>query len=37
VGQDEFFKKIQAAGGELNEGTGSDGTIYFEIVPKNAL
>jgi zinc protease len=37
VGQDQFFKKIQAAGGTLNGGTGSDGTIYYEIVPKNAL
>ena len=37
VGQDQFFKKIQAAGGTLNGGTNSDGTIYFEIVPKNAL
>jgi zinc protease len=37
VGQDEFFKKIQAAGGTLNGGTWFDGTVYFEIVPKNAL
>ncbi|HSO89151.1 MAG TPA: insulinase family protein, partial [Draconibacterium sp.] len=37
VGPDEFFKKIQGAGGELNGGTGNDGTIYFEVVPKNAL
>ncbi len=37
VGQDEFFKKIQGAGGTLNGGTGNDGTIYFEVVPKNAL
>ena len=37
VGQDQFFKKIQAAGGTLNGGTNSDGTIYFEILPKNAL
>lgn len=37
VGQDQFFKKIQAAGGTLNGGTNSDGTIYFEVVPKNAL
>ncbi|MEN8203877.1 MAG: pitrilysin family protein [Bacteroidota bacterium] len=37
VGQDQFFKKIQAAGGTLNGGTNSDGTVYFEIVPKNAL
>ncbi|MDB4584457.1 insulinase family protein, partial [Draconibacterium sp.] len=37
VGQDEFFKKIQEAGGTLNGGTSNDGTIYFEVVPKNAL
>jgi zinc protease len=37
VGEDQFFKKIQAAGGTLNGGTSSDGTVYFEIVPKNAL
>jgi zinc protease len=37
IPQDQFFKKIQAAGGTLNGGTSSDGTSYFEIVPKNAL
>ncbi len=37
VGQDQFFKKIQEAGGTLNGGTSFDQTIYFEIVPKNAL
>jgi zinc protease len=37
VGQDQFFKKIQAAGGTLNGGTNKDGTVYYEIVPKNAL
>ncbi|UCE41819.1 MAG: insulinase family protein [Candidatus Aminicenantes bacterium] len=37
VGQDQFFKKIQAAGGMLNGGTNRDGTIYFQVVPKNAL
>lgn len=37
VGQDQFFKKIQDAGGTLNGGTWKDGTIYFEIVPKSAL
>ena len=37
VGQDQFFKKIQAAGGTLNGGTNSDGTVYYEIVPNNAL
>jgi len=37
VGQDQFFKKIQNAGGTLNGGTWKDGTVYYEIVPKNAL
>lgn len=37
VGQDEFFRKIQSAGGTLNGGTSNDQTIYFEVVPKNAL
>ncbi|MFC2158087.1 M16 family metallopeptidase, partial [Acidobacteriota bacterium] len=37
VGQDQFFKKIQGAGGMLNGGTGNDSTVYFEVLPKNAL
>jgi len=37
VGEDQFFQKIQAAGGTLNGGTSNDQTIYFEVVPKNAL
>ncbi|MHA2100145.1 MAG: M16 family metallopeptidase, partial [Candidatus Kariarchaeaceae archaeon] len=37
VGQDQFFKKIQNVGGTLNGGTWKDGTVYFEVVPKNAL
>ena len=37
VGQDEFFRNIQGAGGTLNGGTWQDGTIYYEVVPKNAL
>jgi zinc protease len=37
VGQDQFFRKIQAAGGTLNGGTNRDGTIYFQVVPNNAL
>ncbi len=37
VGQDQFFKKIQGAGGTLNGGTSNDGTTYYEVVPKNAL
>lgn len=37
VPQDQFFKNIQDAGGTLNGGTWKDGTVYYEIVPKNAL
>lgn len=37
VPQDQFFKLIQGNGGTLNGGTWQDGTIYFEIVPNNAL
>ncbi|MEA2076430.1 MAG: pitrilysin family protein [Candidatus Marinimicrobia bacterium] len=37
IGQDQFFAKIQNAGGTLNGGTWTDGTIYYEVVPKNAL
>lgn len=37
VGQDQFFKKIQDVGGTLNGGTWQDGTIYYEVVPQNAL
>lgn len=37
VGQDQFFKNIQNAGGTLNGGTWKDGTIYFQVVPNNAL
>lgn len=37
VGQDQFFRLIQGAGGTLNGGTSNDGTTYYEVVPKNAL
>ena len=37
VPQDQFFKIIQDAGGTLNGGTWKDGTVYYEVVPKNAL
>ena len=37
VGQDQLFRKIQEAGGTLNGGTNNDGTVYYEVVPKNAL
>jgi zinc protease len=37
VGEDQFFKIIDGLGGEFNGGTGSDMTMYYEVVPKNAL
>ncbi|MBN1157789.1 MAG: insulinase family protein [Bacteroidales bacterium] len=37
IPQDEFFRKIQDAGGTLNGGTSYDFTVYYEVVPKNAL
>jgi zinc protease len=37
VGEDQLFKLIQGAGGELNGGTGQDNTVYYEVVPKNSL
>ena len=37
VGEDQFFKIVQDAGGTLNGGTFQDGTIYFEVVPKSAM
>ncbi len=37
VAEDQFFKKIEEAGGTLNGGTSYDNTTYFEVVPKNAL
>jgi len=37
VGEDELFKLIEGAGGELNGGTSYDNTVYYEVVPKNAL
>ncbi|MCU0378373.1 MAG: insulinase family protein [Bacteroidales bacterium] len=37
VGEDQFFKYIEGAGGNLNGGTSFDQTIYFEVVPKNSL
>ena len=37
IPQDQFFAMIQNAGGTLNGGTWTDGTIYYEVVPKNAL
>ncbi len=37
VGKGNFFKKIEELGGTLNGGTWQDGTIYYEVVPKDAL
>jgi zinc protease len=37
VGEDQFFKNIQGAGGTLNGSTNQDRTNYFEVIPKNAL
>lgn len=37
VGQDQFFKLIQGAGGSLNGSTSQDRTNYYQVVPKNAL
>jgi zinc protease len=37
VGEDQFFRKIQEAGGTLNGFTTYDNTVYFEIVPNNSL
>jgi len=37
VGKGEFFKAIEDLGGTFNGGTWSDGTVYYEVVPKDAL
>jgi len=37
VGQDQFSKIVQDAGGTLNGFTFWDGTAYYEVVPKSAL
>ncbi len=37
VGKDQFFKYIEGVGGTLNGGTSNDRTVYFEVVPNNAL
>ena len=37
IPQDQYFAMIQNAGGTLNGGTWTDGTVYYEVVPKNAL
>ncbi|NTW26525.1 MAG: insulinase family protein, partial [Lentimicrobium sp.] len=37
VGKGEFFRKIDDLGGTFNGGTWNDGTVYYEVVPKDAL
>lgn len=37
VGKGEFFKAIEDLGGDFNGGTWTDGTVYYEVVPKDAL
>jgi zinc protease len=37
VGKGQFFKKVYEVGGTMNGFTWSDGTGYYEVVPKNAL
>ena len=37
VGKGNFFKIIEDNGGDFNGGTWQDGTIYFEVIPKDAL
>lgn len=37
VGKGMFFKKIDDLGGTFNGGTWTDGTVYYEVVPKDAL
>lgn len=32
-----FFKNINDLGGTFNGGTWGDGTVYYEVVPKDAL
>lgn len=37
VGKGNFFKTINELGGGFNGGTWTDGTVYYEVVPKDAL
>ncbi len=37
VEEGAFFKNISDLGGTFNGGTWSDGTVYYEVVPKDAL
>ncbi len=34
---DDYFKPIQEAGGNLNGSTNTDRTNYWEVVPSNFL
>ncbi|WP_242693232.1 M16 family metallopeptidase [Sabulibacter ruber] len=37
VGKGNFIKAINQVGGNFNGGTFEDGTVYYEVVPKDAL
>jgi zinc protease len=37
VADGAFFKNISDLGGTFNGGTWTDGTVYYEVVPKDAL
>ncbi|HET8859662.1 pitrilysin family protein [Marivirga sp.] len=37
VEEGAFFKNINDLGGTFNGGTWTDGTVYYEVVPKDAL
>ncbi|MEQ9167383.1 MAG: pitrilysin family protein [Fulvivirga sp.] len=37
VAEGAFFKNINDLGGQFNGGTWTDGTVYYEVVPKDAL
>lgn len=37
VGKGKFLLNIEDMGGTVNGGTWQDGTIYYEVVPKNAV
>ncbi|MBA9075923.1 M16 family metallopeptidase [Rufibacter quisquiliarum] len=37
VGKGNFIKAINQVGGSFNGGTFEDGTVYYEVVPKDAL
>ncbi|KAA6438194.1 M16 family metallopeptidase [Rufibacter glacialis] len=37
VGKGNFIKNVNQMGGTFNGGTFTDGTVYYEVVPKDAL